>query len=125
MDITYITPPHNQPEQTFTPNILIKQISNFRANHFWNFKHRIIYHCDATLDAIGTYDVQEDGSLVAKTLLVSSAIDMDDEKLEAWFEANKPKDLREDDRPEHLPLEIGQPSLTLRWMSGKDSSCQS
>ncbi len=114
MDITYITPPHNQPEQTFTPNILIKQISNFRANHFWNFKHRIIYHCDATLDAIGTYDVQEDGSLVAKTLLVSSAIDMDDEKLEAWFEANKPKDLREEDRPDHLPLEIGQPSLTLR-----------
>jgi len=92
MDLSFTNPPMELPEQEFHREILLNQIPNFTPNHFWHFKHRIKYHCDATLESIGTYDVGKGGRLAAKAIPVNSVIDIDDEELAQWFEANRPSD---------------------------------
>lgn len=92
MDLTYAFPPQDLPGQEFTRDILFDQIPAFTPNHFWHFTHRINYHCDATLEAIGTYDVDDEGQLSAKAIPVDSVIDEDDEELARWFEENRPSD---------------------------------
>jgi len=90
VDLSYINPPQDLPVLEFARDILIDQIPIFTPNHFWHFKHRIKYHCDATLEAIGTYDADDDGRLSARAIPVNSVIDIDDEELARWFEENRP-----------------------------------
>jgi hypothetical protein len=68
-------------------------LPGYHANHFWHFAHRIVYRTDEPIDAIGTFNRNPDGSLERVFLPVSSVIDVSDEELAAWFEAEPPKDL--------------------------------
>ncbi len=91
MDLTYSYEEENYPECEFEPEQLLRQLPGYRANHFWHFTHRIVYHTDEAIDAIGTFDRKPDGTLERKWLPISSAIDISDEELAAWFEAKRPK----------------------------------
>ena len=91
LDLTYTYEEETYPECEFAPQQLLRQLPGYRANHFWHFSHRIVYHTDEVIDAIGTFDRKPDGSIERKFLPVSSAIDIKDDELAAWFEANRPK----------------------------------
>jgi hypothetical protein len=91
LDLEYAHEEIAYPENEFTPGQLLRQLPGYRANHFWHFKHRIVYHTDDTIDAIGTYDRRPDGSLERRYLPVSSIVDMTDDELAAWFEVNRAK----------------------------------
>ena len=91
LDLTYSYEEENYPECEFTPQQLLRQLPGFRSNHFWHFSHRITYHTDEVIDTIGTFDRMPDGSIVRKYLPVSSAIDISDNELAAWFEKNRVK----------------------------------
>ncbi len=91
MDLTYTYEEETYPECEFEPEQLLRQLPGYRANHFWHFSHRIVYHTNETIDVIGTFDRKPDGTLERKFLPVSSAIDISDEELAAWFDTNRPK----------------------------------
>jgi hypothetical protein len=91
LDLTYSAEEEVYPECEFTPQQLLRQLPGFRANHFWHFSHRITYHTDEVIDAVGTFDRKPDGSIERKYLPVSSAIDIPDDELAAWFEENRLK----------------------------------
>jgi tetratricopeptide (TPR) repeat protein len=79
-------------EREFSREQLLRQLPGYRANHFWHFTHRIVYRTDQPIDTIGTFNRKPDGSLERVFLPVSSVIDVSDEELAAWFEAQRPKD---------------------------------
>ena len=93
LDLAYSYEEEKYEEREFTREQLLRQLPGYRANHFWHFAHRIVYRSDEPIDAIGTFNRKPDGSLERVFLPVSSAIDVSDEELAAWFEAERPKDL--------------------------------
>lgn len=101
LDLTHTYEEEVYPECEFTPEHLIRQLPGYRANHFWNFSHRIVYHTDEIIDAIGTFDRKPDGALERKYLPVSSVIDISDEELATWFGANRQKNGNKEDQETH------------------------
>jgi tetratricopeptide (TPR) repeat protein len=91
MDLAYSSEEEQYPECEFEPAQLLRQLPGYGANHFWHFSRRIVYHTDDDIEFVGTFDRKADGTLERKFLPVSSAIDMTDDELYAWFEANRPK----------------------------------
>jgi tetratricopeptide (TPR) repeat protein len=93
LDLAYSYAEEKYEEREFTREQLLRQLPGYRTNHFWHFTHRIVYRTDRPIDAIGTFNRRLDGSLERVSLPVSSAIDLSDEELAAWFEAQRPKDV--------------------------------
>ncbi len=79
------------PNREFTLDHLLDRASSYLPMHFWAFQHRIDFHGDTRIEAIGTFDRLSDGTLKRVSLPVSSKIDLDDQQVAAWFEAHRPK----------------------------------
>ncbi|MDB5602032.1 MAG: hypothetical protein JWN71_4076 [Xanthobacteraceae bacterium] len=92
LDLTYSYEEEPYPECEFAPEQLLRQLPGYGPNHFWHFGHRIVYHTDETIEAIGTFDLKPDGTLERKYLPVASAIDIADDELAAWFELARLKE---------------------------------
>lgn len=95
LDLTFkFWPPPKYPERDFHRDQLLTQLAHFEPNHLWHFSHRIVYRGEGPRDRVRTFDLTETGELVPRDVAVSSAIDLDDEALARWFEANRPKEHR-------------------------------
>lgn len=82
LDLAYAYhPPVVYPERIFEPRQIIDALAHFHMNHLWHFSHRINYHCDETIEEIGTFDFSDDNRLMPKSLHVADAIDMSDQEL--------------------------------------------
>jgi hypothetical protein len=95
LDVTYVydaeTSAFLEHDFEFSLGLLERNAAAFLPLHYRTFRHRIDVHCDAELDAIGTFDRRADGSLDPMALPVASRIDLDDETVAAWVEAIRPR----------------------------------
>jgi hypothetical protein len=92
MDITYAYGSPIEPQnREFTLEHLLERAPGYIGHHFWSFQHRINFHCDTKLDGITVYNRRPDGSLGPELLPVNARIDLDDEQVATWLEANRPK----------------------------------
>jgi hypothetical protein len=61
----------------------------FLPHHYWTFQHRINFHCDATIEAFGTYERERDGSLHRVMVPQSTWSEFRDDQVAAWLHAER------------------------------------
>jgi hypothetical protein len=91
MDLSYSYDEGPRQDREFSLDYLVARGRDYLPQHLWTFTHRINFHSDNPIEAIGTFDRRPDGSLQRKLLPVADKIDLSDEEVVREFEDRRLK----------------------------------